>query len=208
MVEVGEGGVPQVPHRRPRGLALAPGWVRARGRLHRRARVCQRCRHHLVLGVHLVEGLPGDTGPLEVRPRGLVLALVVVGQLGVEVGPGPAECGGPRGVPVAEGVQRGHEAVEVASEGPVDHPVHAHRRHRPRVGRSARVRRSTVPEVDRQSNTRVGPAMRPRSPAASGSTGRRRPRGSGRLGRPRRPARRRPRRRRCRRTRPTTGSPP
>ena len=37
-----------------------------------------------------VEEVAGDTGPLEVRPGHRVLALVVVGQLGVEVVPGPA----------------------------------------------------------------------------------------------------------------------
>src|SRR5918993_1666303 len=74
------------------------------------------------------------------RPGHLVLALMVVGQLGVEVVPGPAQVGRPGGVAVPEPVQRTGEAVEVTAEGRVDHLVHAHRRHRPSVGTTVRSR--------------------------------------------------------------------
>ena len=131
--------------------------------------------------------VPGDPGSLEVGPRDLVLALVVVGQLRVEVGPGPAQRGRALGVPVLEGVQRVHEAVEVASEGPVDHSVHAHRRHRPRVGTRGGAEQgfATTP-LDRDRARRRSARARGRPGAV-------------------RPARRRPRCRRCRRTSPTTG---
>ena len=139
------GGVGAVPG----GFALQVGHRRARGRLQGRG-------HHLVLGVHLVEQLPGDARPLEVRPRDLVLALVVVGQLVVEVGPGATQLRRPVSAsPSAEGAQRVHEAVEVAPEGAVDHLVHAHRRHRPkcRDARGCAEQGFRTPPLDR-----TGPA--------------------------------------------------
>ena len=78
----------------PGGARIAP-----QGR-HGVARTLECSDHDAVLGIHLRQQVGGDAGTLEVRPGHLVLALVVVGQLGVEVVPRPAELRRPGGVAV------------------------------------------------------------------------------------------------------------
>ena len=60
------------------------------------------------------------------RPGDLVLALVVLGELGVEVLPGAMERGRAGPVAVRERGERGVEPAQVAAYGAVDDLVHAH----------------------------------------------------------------------------------
>jgi hypothetical protein len=98
-----------------------------------------------VLGVHRREKLPIHAHGGERRPRDLVLALVVMPELVVEVGPRRAELGGPRPVTRAERAERGDEPVEIPAYRAVDRLVHAHFGHAPDL--NGRVDRKVV---DRQ----------------------------------------------------------
>ena len=95
VLEVVERGGAQSLHRPARVGGTVAGRVSSKGR-HGLTGLLEGGGHDAVLGIHLRQEVSVDAGTLEVRPRHLVLALVVVGELVVEVLPGAPQLGGPR----------------------------------------------------------------------------------------------------------------
>ena len=79
--------------------------------------------------IHLGDQLPADSYPLERGPGDVVLALVVPGQLVIEVRPGGRELFSPSPIAGCKRVQRVEESGEVAAKGAMDRFVHAHLGH-------------------------------------------------------------------------------
>jgi hypothetical protein len=77
-----------------------------------------------------------DTYSLERGPGDVVLAMVVPGQLVVEVRPGGRELFGPSPIASGERVQRVEEPGEVPAKSTVDRLVHAHLGHEPTLSAS------------------------------------------------------------------------
>jgi hypothetical protein len=78
----------------------------------------------MVLGLHAVEQGTVDADAGEHRPDVGVLALVVVGEFGAEVGVGPLERLRAGGVALRQLRERGRQPGQVPAHGAVDDAVH------------------------------------------------------------------------------------